>query len=76
MTASWRSAPRAGTSARSDRCSVRYQDPDGFEGEINCFNPAFEAPTPGAHDDVVDSGWHERAKRLLQAGVVSDADAD
>ena len=54
--------------------SVRYRDPDGFEGEINCFNPDFDGSTPGDHDEVADPGWYDRAKRALQTGRVG-ADA-
>jgi catechol 2,3-dioxygenase-like lactoylglutathione lyase family enzyme len=48
--------------------SVRYQDPDGFEGEVNCLNPDFE-PSAFGGDEVVDPGWYERARRQLRAGV-------
>ena len=48
--------------------SVRYWDPDGFEGEVNCFNPAFE-PTYGDRDEIVDPGWLDRAERLLTSSV-------
>lgn len=47
--------------------SIRYCDPDGFEGEINCYNPDFDPSAAADHADVVDPDWHERAQRVLQA---------
>ena len=47
--------------------SVRYEDPDGFEGEINCFNRAFKPSSFGDRDEVVDPIWLERAERALRA---------
>ncbi len=49
--------------------SVRYEDPDGFEGEINCFNAAFEPPSVGDGDEIVDPHWLDRAKRVFQSTV-------
>jgi catechol 2,3-dioxygenase-like lactoylglutathione lyase family enzyme len=46
--------------------SVRYRDPDGFEGEINCFNPAFDPTALRAQDEVVDPHWLERTERALR----------
>ena len=48
--------------------SVRFEDPDGFEGEINCFNPDFDPSMLRSHDEVIDPRWLERAKRVLHAG--------
>jgi catechol 2,3-dioxygenase-like lactoylglutathione lyase family enzyme len=47
--------------------SVRYEDPDGLEGEINCFNPDFDPSTFGDVDEIVDPHWLERAKRALRS---------
>ncbi len=47
--------------------SLRYHDPDGFEGEINCFNPHFDASAIRAQDEIIDPNWVERTKRALHA---------
>lgn len=47
--------------------SVRYLDPDGFEGEVNCFNPRFDPSSLRDQDEVVDPRWLERARRALRA---------
>jgi catechol 2,3-dioxygenase-like lactoylglutathione lyase family enzyme len=47
--------------------SVRYVDPDGFEGEVNCFNPRFDPSTLRHADEVIDPHWLERARRALRA---------
>ena len=46
--------------------SVRYRDPDGFEGEINCFDPDFDPAVLGRSDDVIDRHWHDRLKQMMQ----------
>ena len=46
--------------------SVRYVDPDGFEGEVNCFNPRFD-PSTLRDGEVIDPHWLERARRALRA---------
>lgn len=45
--------------------SLRYLDPDGFEGEVNCFNPRFDPTDLRDGDQVFDPRWLERAKRAL-----------
>lgn len=45
--------------------SVRYLDPDGFEGEINCFNAEFDPSALRDQDEVVDPQWLERVERVL-----------
>ena len=45
--------------------SLRFVDPDGLESEINGFNPAFDATTMRADDQVVDPNWIQRAERAL-----------
>jgi catechol 2,3-dioxygenase-like lactoylglutathione lyase family enzyme len=45
--------------------SVHYCDPDGFHGEINCFNPTFVAPCAGALEEIVDRDWVERTRAAL-----------
>ena len=47
--------------------SVRYLDPDGFEGEVNCFNPRFDPSSLRDQDEVVDPRWLDRARRALRA---------
>jgi catechol 2,3-dioxygenase-like lactoylglutathione lyase family enzyme len=45
--------------------SIRYLDPDGFEGEVNCFNPRFDPSTLRDRDEVLDPRWLQRTKRAL-----------
>lgn len=47
--------------------SLRFADPDGLEGEINCFNPDFDPSSVRDEDEVVDPDWLERTKRVLHA---------
>lgn len=47
--------------------SVRFQDPEGFEGEVNCFDPAFDPATVRDEDEIVDPTWLEQARRVLHA---------
>ena len=55
--------------------SVRYEDPDGFEGEIDCFDPAFDPSAIGPDAEVVDPTWLDRAQRVLQS-VTASSSAD
>ena len=48
--------------------SVRYLDPDGFEGEINCFNPDFDPSAMRDEDEIIDGRWLERTRHALHAG--------
>ena len=48
--------------------SVRFQDPEGFEGEINCFDPTYDPSTLRDEDEIVDPNWLERTRRVLTAG--------
>jgi hypothetical protein len=48
--------------------SVRFVDPEGFEGEVNCFNPRFDPTALRDEDEVIDPHWLERAERALHAG--------
>ena len=45
--------------------SVRFHDPDGFEGEINCLDPTYDPSTVRDEDEIVDPNWFERMKRGL-----------
>jgi catechol 2,3-dioxygenase-like lactoylglutathione lyase family enzyme len=45
--------------------SVRFRDPEGCEGEVNCFDPAFDPATVRDEDEIVDPTWLERFKRVL-----------
>jgi catechol 2,3-dioxygenase-like lactoylglutathione lyase family enzyme len=47
--------------------SVRFEDPEGFEGEVNCFDPAYDPSTVRDEDEIVDPTWHEQARRVLHA---------
>ncbi len=48
--------------------SLRFADPDGLQGEINCFNPDFDPSTVRDVDEIVDPDWVERARTVLCAG--------
>jgi hypothetical protein len=50
--------------------SIRFLDPDGFEGEINCLNPDFDPSALRDADAVIDPHWLERTRRVLQTGDV------
>lgn len=47
--------------------SLRFADPDGLQGEINCFNPDFDPSTMRDGDEIVDPDWVERARTVLRA---------
>lgn len=47
--------------------SVRFVDPDGFDGEINCFNPRFDPSDLRERDEIVDQRWLARTRRALHA---------
>jgi catechol 2,3-dioxygenase-like lactoylglutathione lyase family enzyme len=53
--------------------SVRYLDPDGHEGEINCFNPHVASSALRDEDEIIDPGWLERTRRALHAGEARSA---
>ncbi len=46
--------------------SVRFRDPEGFEGEVNCLDPTYDPSTVRAEDEVVDPNWFERTTRALR----------
>lgn len=46
--------------------SLRYLDPDGFEGEINCLNPRFDPSSLRDEDEVLDPRWFERTVHVLR----------
>ena len=48
--------------------SVRFQDPEGFEGEVNCFDPTYDPSTLRDEDEIIDENWLERTRRVLTAG--------
>lgn len=56
--------------------SLRFRDPDGFEGEINCGNPAFDPSALRAEDEVIDPHWLERTGRALRGGRFAPPDDD
>ena len=59
--------PRAASIRRlGPMLSVRFHDPEGFEGEINCFDPAYDPSTVRDEDEIVDPAWLERIKHVLQ----------
>ncbi len=51
--------------------SLRFTDPDGLEGEINCFDQDFDPSSIRDGDEIVDPDWVGRARRLLHADVAS-----
>jgi catechol 2,3-dioxygenase-like lactoylglutathione lyase family enzyme len=51
--------------------SVRFRDPEGFEGEVNCLNPAYDPSAVRAEDEIVDPNWFERTTRVLRADFPS-----
>jgi hypothetical protein len=55
----WESVVRAGAGS----CS----DPEGFEGEVNCFDATYDPSTVRDEDEIVDSTWLERTKRVPRA---------
>ena len=46
--------------------SVRFHDPDGLEGEVNCFDPSYDPSTLREEDEIVDPAWFERTKQVLR----------
>ena len=52
--------------------SLRFVDPDGLEGEINCYNPEFDPSTLRDEDEVIDPDWLVLTKRALQPGAGTD----
>jgi catechol 2,3-dioxygenase-like lactoylglutathione lyase family enzyme len=50
--------------------SVRFHDPDGLEGEINCLDPSYDPSTLRDEDEIVDPRWLERTRRVLRADDV------
>ena len=47
--------------------SVRFHDPDEFEGEVNCLDPTYDPSTLRDEDDVVDPLWFARMAAVLHA---------
>ncbi|HEY5845412.1 MAG TPA: VOC family protein [Microlunatus sp.] len=47
--------------------SVRFQDPDEFDGEVNCLDPTYDPSTLRDEDDVVDPLWFARIAAVLHA---------
>jgi len=54
--------------------SLRFADPDGLEGEINCFNPDFDPSSVRDEDEIVDPDWLEHTKRVLHVTVEQQPD--
>ena len=52
--------------------SLRFVDPDGLEGEINCYNTEFDPSTLRDEDEVIDPDWLARTRRALQSGAGPD----
>ncbi|SDH08162.1 VOC family protein [Pseudonocardia oroxyli] len=45
--------------------SLRFHDPEGFEGEVNCLDPAYDPSSVRDQDEIVDPAWYERTRRAL-----------
>ncbi len=48
--------------------SVRFHDPDGLEGEVNCLDPSYDPSTLRDEDEIIDPTWRERTTRVLRSG--------
>ena len=46
--------------------SVRFHDPDGLEGEINCLDPSYDPSSLRDEDEIVDPDWLERIRRVMR----------
>ena len=46
--------------------SVRFRDPDGLEGEINCLDPSYDPTTLRDEDEIVDPAWLERIRNVMR----------
>jgi catechol 2,3-dioxygenase-like lactoylglutathione lyase family enzyme len=46
--------------------SVRFHDPEGFEGEVNCLDPSYDPSAVRAEDEIVDRRWFARVTRALR----------
>ncbi len=47
--------------------SVRFHDPEGFEGEVNCLDPSYDPAAVRVEDEIVDPRWFARLARVLHA---------
>ena len=45
--------------------SVRFHDPDGLEGEINCLDPAYDPSSLRDEDEIVDPAWLDRIRSVM-----------
>jgi catechol 2,3-dioxygenase-like lactoylglutathione lyase family enzyme len=52
--------------------SLRFVDPDGSDGELNCYNTKFDPSTLRDEDEVIDPDWLVLTKRALQPGAGTD----
>lgn len=46
--------------------SVRFYDPEGSEGEVNCLDPAYDPSALRDEDEVVDPRWFARTTIVLR----------
>ena len=46
--------------------SVRFHDPDGLEGEINCLDPSYDPTTLRDEDEIVDPAWLECIRSVMR----------
>jgi catechol 2,3-dioxygenase-like lactoylglutathione lyase family enzyme len=47
--------------------SVRFHDPDGFDGEVNCLDPAYDPTSIRDEDEIVDPCWFEHTRHVLRS---------
>ena len=52
--------------------SLRFVDPDGLEGEINCYNQEFDPSTLRDEDEIIDPDWLAQTRQALQSGTERD----
>ena len=54
--------------------SMRFHDPEGFEGEVNCLDPTYDPSTVRDGDEIIDPAWFERVKVALRRSRSPSAD--
>ena len=47
--------------------SVRFEDAEGFEGEVNCFDPEYDPSTVRDEDEVLAPDWLDRTRRVMRS---------
>ncbi|HEY5847878.1 MAG TPA: hypothetical protein VIT42_13930 [Microlunatus sp.] len=47
--------------------SLRFVDPGGAKGEVNCLDPSFDPTSLRDEDEIVDPCWFEHTRRVLRS---------